>query len=73
MLSNCVNSGIRRIGVLTQYAPHSLIRHLQYGWNFLRHEIGEFVAVLPAHHDGAHGTQQGGTAARPLPSIKTST
>lgn len=60
VLSNCVNSGIRRIGVLTQYAPHSLIRHLQYGWNFLRHEIGEFVAVLPAHDDGAHGTQQGG-------------
>ncbi|WP_142810392.1 glucose-1-phosphate adenylyltransferase [Tepidiphilus olei] len=57
VLSNCVNSGIRRIGVLTQYAPHSLIRHLQYGWNFLRHEIGEFVAVLPASQDGAQGEQ----------------
>jgi glucose-1-phosphate adenylyltransferase len=35
-LSNCINSGIRRVGVLTQYKSHSLIRHLQQGWGFLR-------------------------------------
>lgn len=47
-LSNCVNSGIRRIGVLTQYKAHSLIRHLQRGWGFLHTELGEFVEILPA-------------------------
>lgn len=47
-LSNCVNSGIRRIGVLTQYRSHSLIRHLQRAWGFMRAEIGEFVEILPA-------------------------
>jgi glucose-1-phosphate adenylyltransferase len=47
-LSNCVNSGIRQVGVLTQYKAHSLIRHIQRGWGFLRGEMGEFVEVLPA-------------------------
>ncbi|MEJ2321131.1 MAG: glucose-1-phosphate adenylyltransferase [Gammaproteobacteria bacterium] len=47
-LSNCVNSGLRRIGVLTQYKSHSLIRHLQRAWSFMRPEIGEFVEILPA-------------------------
>lgn len=47
-LSNCVNSGIRQVGVLTQYKAHSLIRHIQRGWGFLRGELGEFVEVLPA-------------------------
>ena len=47
-LSNCVNSGIRRVGVLTQYKSHSLIRHLQRAWGFMRAEIGEFVEILPA-------------------------
>ena len=47
-LSNCVNSGLRRIGVLTQYKAHSLIRHLQHAWNFMRVEIGEFVEIIPA-------------------------
>lgn len=47
-LSNCVNSGIRRIGVMTQYKSHSLIRHLQQGWGFLRGELGEFIEILPA-------------------------
>jgi glucose-1-phosphate adenylyltransferase len=47
-LSNCMNSGIRRIGVLTQYKAHSLIRHVQKGWNFLRGEFNEFVELLPA-------------------------
>ncbi|UCE88180.1 MAG: glucose-1-phosphate adenylyltransferase [Pseudomonadota bacterium] len=47
-LSNCINSGIRRIGILTQYKAHSLIRHVQQGWGFLRGEFGEFVELLPA-------------------------
>lgn len=47
-LSNCVNSGIRRIGVLTQYKAHSLIRHIQQGWGFLRGNFNEFVELLPA-------------------------
>ncbi|RYY53217.1 MAG: glucose-1-phosphate adenylyltransferase, partial [Comamonadaceae bacterium] len=47
-LSNCINSGIRRVAVVTQYKSHSLMRHLQSGWNFLRAELGEMVEVLPA-------------------------
>ena len=47
-LSNCINSGIRQIGVLTQYKAHSLILHIQRGWSFLRGEFGEFVELLPA-------------------------
>jgi glucose-1-phosphate adenylyltransferase len=47
-LSNCLNSGIRRIGVITQYKSHSLLRHLQRGWSFLRNEMNEFVDLLPA-------------------------
>ena len=47
-LSNCLNSGIRQVGILTQYKSHSLIRHVQQGWNFLRAELGEFVELLPA-------------------------
>ncbi|MDP2760194.1 MAG: glucose-1-phosphate adenylyltransferase [Sideroxyarcus sp.] len=47
-LSNCMNSGIRRIGVVTQYKAHTLIEHIQKGWGFLRGEFNEFVALLPA-------------------------
>ncbi len=47
-LSNCVNSGIRKVGILTQYKAHSLIRHVQRGWGFMRGELGEFVELLPA-------------------------
>ncbi|WP_338414933.1 glucose-1-phosphate adenylyltransferase [uncultured Sphaerotilus sp.] len=47
-LSNCMNSGMRRIGVITQYKSHSLLRHLQRGWSFLRNEMNEFVDLLPA-------------------------
>ncbi len=47
-LSNCLNSGIRRIAVLTQYKADSLIRHIQKGWGFLRGELGEFIDLLPA-------------------------
>ncbi len=47
-LSNCLNSGIRSIGVVTQYKAHSLIQHIYRGWNFLRGEFGEFIELLPA-------------------------
>lgn len=47
-LSNCVNSGIRKVGILTQYKAHSLIQHVQRGWGFMRGELGEFVELLPA-------------------------
>ncbi len=47
-LSNCVNSGIRKVAIMTQYKSHSLIRHVQNGWGFLRAEFGEFVELIPA-------------------------
>ena len=47
-LSNCVNSGIRRVGVMTQYKAHSLIHHIGSGWGFMHREFGEFVEILPA-------------------------
>jgi glucose-1-phosphate adenylyltransferase len=48
VLSNCVNSGIRQIAVLTQYKSQSLIQHIQRGWSYLRGELGEFVEIIPA-------------------------
>ena len=48
VLSNCVNSGIRQISILTQYKAQSLIQHVQRGWSYLRGEFGEFIEVLPA-------------------------
>lgn len=47
-LSNCINSGIGQVGVITQYKSHSLIRHIQRGWGFLRGELDEFMELLPA-------------------------
>ena len=47
-LSNCLNSGLRRMAVLTQYKSHSLLRHLQRGWSFMRSELNESVDLLPA-------------------------
>lgn len=47
-LSNCVNSGIRKVGVLTQYKAHSLIRHIIRGWSHFKKEHGEYVEILPA-------------------------
>ncbi len=47
-LSNCVNSQIRRIALLTQYKSQSLIRHVHRGWGFLHREVGEFVEIWPA-------------------------
>lgn len=48
VLSNCVNSGIRQIMILTQYKAQSLIQHVHHGWSYLRGEFGEFVEVVPA-------------------------
>jgi glucose-1-phosphate adenylyltransferase len=48
VLSNCVNSGIRKICLLTQYKGQSLIQHVQRGWSYLRGEFGEFIDVVPA-------------------------
>jgi len=61
-LSNCINSGIRRIGVLTQYKAHSLILHIQKGWGFLRGEFGEFVELWPAQQRIETNTWYTGTA-----------
>jgi glucose-1-phosphate adenylyltransferase len=61
-LSNCINSGIRRVGVLTQYKSHSLIRHLQQGWGFLRGQFGEFIELLPAEQRGEAYDWYSGTA-----------
>ena len=55
VLSNCVNSGIRQICLLTQYKGQSLIQHVQRGWSYLRGEFGEFIDVIPAQQQvGKH-------------------
>src|SRR5262249_9888010 len=61
-LSNAVNSGIRRIGVATQYKAHSLIRHLQRGWNFFRPERNESFDILPASQRVSEDQWYAGTA-----------
>ena len=61
-LSNAVNSGIRRIGVATQYKAHSLIRHMQRGWNFFRPERNETFDILPASQRMGDETWYAGTA-----------
>ncbi|MFZ9610872.1 MAG: glucose-1-phosphate adenylyltransferase [Methylococcales bacterium] len=61
-LSNCVNSGIRKIGILTQYKSDSLIRHIQQGWGFLRGEFGEYVDLMPAQQRHDENSWYKGTA-----------
>ena len=61
-LSNAINSGIRRIGVATQYKAHSLIRHLQRGWNFMRPERNESFDILPASQRVSETQWYDGTA-----------
>ncbi len=61
-LSNCVNSGIRRIAVPTQYKSHTLIQHLQRGWGFFRAEINEFVELWPAQQQTLEESWYRGTA-----------
>ncbi len=58
-LSNCVNSGIRKIGVLTQYKAHSLIRHIVRGWSHFKKELGEYVEILPASQRSSPNWYQG--------------
>jgi glucose-1-phosphate adenylyltransferase len=59
VLSNCVNSGIRQISILTQYKAQSLIQHVQRGWSYLRGEFGEFVEVIPAQQQNGPVWYQG--------------
>jgi glucose-1-phosphate adenylyltransferase len=59
VLSNCVNSGIRQISILTQYKAQSLIQHVQRGWSYLRGEFGEFVEVIPAQQQLGPSWYQG--------------
>ncbi|TAL48464.1 MAG: glucose-1-phosphate adenylyltransferase [Methylovulum sp.] len=61
-LSNCMNSGIRKIGVLTQYKADSLIRHIQQGWGYLRGEFGEYVDLMPAQQRHDEDSWYKGTA-----------
>lgn len=58
-LSNCVNSGVRRVGILTQYKAHSLIRHVQQGWGFLSGNFDEFVELIPAQQRTQSSWYQG--------------
>lgn len=58
-MSNCINSGIRKVSVLTQYKSHSLQRHLQRGWSFLSGQFGEFVEVLSAQQRMGDGWYEG--------------
>ena len=61
-LSNCMNSGIRKIGILTQYKADSLIRHIQQGWGYLRGEFGEYVDLMPAQQRHDEDSWYKGTA-----------
>ena len=61
-LSNAINSGIRRLAVATQYKAHSLIRHMQRGWNFLRQERNESFDILPASQRVSEDQWYAGTA-----------
>jgi glucose-1-phosphate adenylyltransferase len=54
-LSNCINSGIRRVSLLTQYKAQSLIRHMARGWNFLDAGLGEFIDLVPAQQQTGDG------------------
>ena len=61
-LSNCINSGIRRIAVVTQYRSHTLNQHVQRGWNFLQSDLNEFVELWPAQQQTANESWYQGTA-----------
>ncbi|MEI6893201.1 MAG: glucose-1-phosphate adenylyltransferase [Colwellia sp.] len=54
-LSNCINSGIKKIGIATQYKSHSLIRHVIRGWGHFRKELGESIEILPASQQNGNG------------------
>lgn len=61
-LSNCINSNLLKIGVITQYAAHSLLRHLQRGWSFLPYERNQYIDMLPARQQLDENTWYRGTA-----------
>ena len=61
-LSNCLNSGIRRIGMATQYKSHSLLRHLQRGWSFMKSELNEHIDLMPAQQRISEEAWYRGTA-----------
>ena len=61
-LSNCINSGIRRIAVVTQYRSHTLNQHVQRGWNFLQSDFNEFIELWPAQQQTADESWYQGTA-----------
>lgn len=61
-LSNALNSGVRKMAIATQYKAHSLIRHMQRGWNFFRAERNEFLDILPASQRMGEGMWYRGTA-----------
>jgi glucose-1-phosphate adenylyltransferase len=58
-LSNCANSGLRKIVLLTQYKSFSLDRHIQRGWNFFSHQMGEYVQIVPAQQRVSEDWYQG--------------
>ncbi len=58
-LSNCINSGIRRVGILSQYKSHSLIRHVVRGWGHFKKELGESIEILPASQRASDDWYQG--------------
>jgi len=58
-LSNCINSGIRRVGIATQYKSHSLIRHVNRAWGHFKKELGESVEILPASQRQGEGWYAG--------------
>ena len=61
-LSNCLNSGIRKIGMATQYKSHSLLRHIQRGWSFMKSELNEHIDLLPAQQRVSEDSWYRGTA-----------
>jgi len=61
-LSNCLNSGVRKIGLATQYKSHSLLRHIQRGWSFLKSELNEHIDLLPAQQRISEDSWYRGTA-----------
>ncbi|HUO43635.1 MAG TPA: glucose-1-phosphate adenylyltransferase [Burkholderiales bacterium] len=70
-LSNCINSGINRVGVITQYTSQDLFRHLQRGWSFLRWEANEFIEALPAQQTVHAESWYRGTADAVYQNIET--
>jgi glucose-1-phosphate adenylyltransferase len=54
-LSNCINSGIKKVGIATQYKSHSLIRHINRGWGHFKKELGESIEILPASQQNGEG------------------